>query len=186
MNQIPKKIGNLNNVIGYTYNQKNYILLNHIDTKYNFTKSYALVSYNIINDYHNESLLRVISFIKNLHINDLDELNYEMDNKEKEDIYINDSCNLCTFIKNKNNLENIYDYPQFIVEYTKEENQYIKDLFHNLFINREISKSNIQEMNQIKNQINELQKELDKIKNNEEKNIREDFIKKEEFIRSKL
>ena len=120
MNQIPKKIGNLNNVIGYTYNEKNYILLNHIDTKYNFTKSYALVSYNIINDYHNESLLQVISFIKNLHMNNLDELNYEMDNKEKEHIYINDSCNLCTFIKNKNNLENIYYYPQFIIEYTKE------------------------------------------------------------------
>ena len=41
-------------------------------------------------------------------------------------------------------------------------------------------------MNQIKNQINELQKELDKIKNDEDENIYDDYIKKEEFIRSKL
>lgn len=204
MNQIPSKIGNVSNIIGYVYEHKNYVInKRYIFDKSNiFDKSYALVSYNVINNicYHNESLLQVISFIKNVYINDYNELIYDIDDKKQDDIfndclskelcikklYINDSCNLCTFIKKKYNLENIYDYPQFIIEYTEEENQNIKELFHNLFINREISKSNLQEMNQIKNKINELQKELDKIQNEENKNIFEDFIKKEEFIRSKL
>ncbi len=193
--EIPHKIGHLSNIIGYVYENRSYILLNK---KYTFDKCYALVSYNIINNYgyHNESLLQIISFIKKIDINESNELVYTIDDNEIYNIkndslskmnyskekYINDSCNLCIFIKKRYNLENIYDYPQFIVEYTKEEPIYIKELFHNLFVNREISKANIQEMNILKNQINELQKELYKIQSEEDKNILEDYIKKEEFI----
>ncbi len=197
MNIIPNTIGHLSNVIGYIYDNKNYIFTNK---KYNFNKSYVLVSYNIINNYgyHNESLLQIISFIKNVNINEFNQLTYEIDNKKEfipksflkikysKELYIKDSCNLCTFIKERYNLENIYDYPQLIVEYTEEEPEHISKLFHQLFINREISKVNIQEMNNLKNQITELEKELHKIKNEENKNILDEYMKKEEFMKSKL
>lgn len=197
--ELYQQIGYLSNIIGYIYDNKNFLLLNK---KYNFNKLYALVSYKIINDYgyHNESLLEIILFIKNIYINDNNELIYEIDNEKNhktDDIfnskikytkekYINDSCNLYTFIKKKYNLENINDYPQFIIEYTNKEEYHITELFNTLFINREITKSNIQEMNILKNQIRELQKELKKIECEEDKNILEDYIKKEEFIKSKL
>ncbi len=179
-------IGHLSNVIGYVYQNKNYILLSNSD----FNKSYALVSYNMINNYgyHNETLVKVTSFIKKIYMNEFNELIYEIDctKKEIKEIYINDSCNLCTFIKKKYNLENIYDYPQFIIEYTEKEENHIQELFHNLFVNREISKANTQEMNILKNQIAELQKELNKLQCEEDKNILEDYMKKENFIKSKL
>lgn len=194
--EIHQIIGNLSNVIGYVYENKKYIIFN---PKHNFNKSYALVSYNIINNYgyHNESLLQVISFITNLHINEYNELNYEIDNYKRENdtlskinytknLYINDSCNLCTFVKKKYNLENIFEYPQFIIEYTIHEENHIQELFHNLFINREISKSNLQEINKIKYQIAQLENELHKIQNEEDKNKLEDYMKKEYFMKSKL
>lgn len=185
--EVKKIIGHLSNVIGYVYENKNYVLLNNNN---NFNKLYALVSYNMINNYgyHNETLLKIILFIKNIYIDEFNQLSYEIDctKKEIKEIYINDSCNLCTYIKEKYHLENIYDYPQFIIEYTQKEENHIKELFHNLFVNREISKANIQEMNILKNQIDELQKELNNIQHKEDKNILEDYMKKEEFIKSKL
>ncbi len=201
MSTIPNIIGHLSNVVAYIYDNKNCIILEEIlNKKYEFNKSYALISYNIINDYgyYNESLLKVISFIKNVEINECNKLTYKIDNEKSikpkvssnikfsKELYIKDSCNLCTFVKEKYTLENIYDYPQFIVEYTEKENEHINKLFNQLFINREISKFHIKEMNSIKNQIKELEKELHKIECEESKNSLETFIKKEEFIKSKL
>ncbi len=183
-------IGHLSNVIAYIYDNKNYVLLEHmLNKKYEFNKSYAIVSYNIINDYgyHNESLLQIISFIKNVKINECNELTYEIDNEKIfKNKHINDSCNLCTFIKKRYQLENIYDYPQLIIEYTEKETEYISQLFHQLFVNREISKFHNQKMNILMKQIKELEKELDEIKNKENKNSLETFMKKEDFMKSKL
>jgi hypothetical protein len=182
-------IGYLSNIIGYIYDNKNYVLLQHIQNKkYEFNKSYALISYNIINNYgyDDESLLKIISFIKNININEFNELTYEIILSNKKELYINDSCNLCTFIKEKYQLENIYDSPQFIIEYTEKESEYISQLFYQLLVNHEISKYHNQKMNILIKQIKELEKELDEIENEKNKNIFEEFTKKEYFIKSKL
>ncbi len=192
MNTIPNIVGYLSNVIGYIYDNKNRVLLPHIQNKnkkYVFNKSYALISYNMIHNYgyDNESLLQIISFIKNVDVNELNELTYEIDNETIfKNKYINDSCNLCTFIKKIYQLENIYDYPQFIIEYTERESEDIIELFHQLFVNREISKFHNQKMNILRKEIKALEKELDEIENEESKNTLEAFMKKEAFMKSKL
>ena len=201
MSTIPNIIGHLSNVVAYIYDNKNCIILEEIlNKKYEFNKSYAIISNNIINDYgyYNESLLKVISFIKNVQINECNKLTYEIDNEKSikpkvssnikfsKELYIKDSCNLCTFVKEKYTLENIYDYPQFIVEYTDDENEDITQLFRELFVNNEISKFHNQEMNELTYKMKVLQEKLQKIKDEEEKNKKEINDKIYQFVRSKL
>ncbi len=176
------KIGYLYKILGYKYNN-NINVLENIELK-DENKKYALINMTNITYHYNGLLLRVISLIKNIKIKD-NEIKYDLE-ELNEEVYIIDYCNFCESIKNKFTLENIYNYPQFIIEYTDKLDENIHNFEAKLLYHNEMSRINFGEINKLQNEINELQKRVYKLEKEEKKNIDELHNKKINFIYSEL
>lgn len=175
------KIGYLYKVIGYKYHNKNYILEN---ASIQNDKKYAVINITNISYHYNGVLLKIVSLIKNIEIKDN---NLKYDSNEIDDqLYIIDYCNFCESIKNKFTLEHIYNYPQFIIEYTDILDDNIKHFETKLLFHNEMSRITFGEINKLKNEINDLHKKLYKLEKEEQNNINELHLKKINFIYSKL
>ncbi len=104
-------LGHLQKVIAYKYGSNNHFIIE--DYKFDINKKYAYVyPKNTDIQIYSKPILQIMSFV------DCDqESNTRIEHVTKDSLYIYDDINICNIIKNILNLEDYYDYPQFLIEY---------------------------------------------------------------------
>jgi hypothetical protein len=104
-------LGHLQKVIAYKYRSNDHFIVK--DYKFDVNKKYAYVyPKNIYLEIYSKPILQVVSHL------DFDTTSDNMIEKMiKDSLYIYDDINICNIIKNILNLEDYYDYPQFLIEY---------------------------------------------------------------------
>lgn len=169
------------NVFGYKYGSNTFRIKRDINSSnFDLSKKYAIVSLC----YENRKRVKVIAPIYNIMVEDvfihyqLFEEERESESKsEKEIIYIEDCAELCHFVKRDFNLEDHYEFPQFIIEYShvmmphishliKEKNDY-KEVLRMIEKEKEevdkVIHKNFKKLNLLTHDENTLQKELQSI-----------------------
>jgi hypothetical protein len=164
------------NVIGYKYGSNTFRIKRDLtSSEFDLSKKYAIVSLC----YDNRKQLKVIAHIYNIIIEDvfIHYQIFDIEGEEKEIICIEDPAELCHFVKRDFNLEDHYEFPHFIIEYSHVMMPYIAHLIKEKEEYKEVLRmvgkekeeidrvihKNFKKLNLLTHDENTLQKELQSI-----------------------
>ena len=162
----------LSRVIGYKYGSNSFSInrksnINLINGKY------ALVSYSS----KHKSYLRILSYLYHLRCEDNFIYYKEEDiSQEKIELFVYDDAQLSSFIKDELQLEDQYEYPYFIVEYSENIPLHIAKILHEKHDYQTVLNTIKIEKIEINKKVNQLMKKMNYIKC-DEKDLHEEMRK---------